>query len=39
VPPKEKKRASGQVLKAPYVPKGIAPSKQASEFPGEQLIV
>ena len=38
-PPKGKKRASGQALKAPYVPKGITPSQQASEFPGEQLIV
>ena len=38
-PPKGKKRASGQALKAPYVPNGITPSQRASEFPGEQLVV
>jgi len=37
VPPKGKKRASGQVFKAP--PKGITPSQRASKFPGEQLVV
>ena len=38
-PPKGKKRASGLVLKAAYVPKGITPSQRASEFSGEQLVV
>jgi len=38
-PPKGKKQASGQALKAPYMPKGITPSHRASEFPGEQLVV
>ena len=37
--PKGKKRASGQALKVPYVPKGFTPSQRASEFPGEQLVV
>ena len=37
-PPSDKKRSSGQSLRAGYVPKSISPSQRAREFPEEQLV-